>query len=346
MNDLDRISLAYATPSLGMHTNHTLEKKLHAASTAGFQGVELGFDDLCAYSKHHNRGFKGDQDVPTLLKSAGEIRQLCRDLNLKIICLQPFTDFEGVMDPIERRERMERAERWFMIMHELGTTMLQVGSTDNPRTIGDVDLLAHGLASLCDAATSKSPAIRIAYEPWCWGVHTNTWEAGWDMVQRVNRANFGLNLDTFQVAGREWADPTSPTGLIEGYEERELTARFEASMEHLARTVPAHKIYYVQISDGLKMDPPIVKGGHKAYIQRKPARAQWSHAYRPLPFENGYLPVLTALRGFLGTGFRGWVSMENFEERQMGEDDGIPEEYAQKGMEAWRKLVRELERQN
>jgi sugar phosphate isomerase/epimerase len=345
MNDLDRIRLAYATPSLGMNPNHTLEQKLHAAAKAGFQGVELGFDDLCAYSKRHVRAFKGEQDVPTLLKSAQETRQLCAELNLEIICLQPFTDFEGLIAPMERRDRMERAERWFKVMHELGTTMLQVGSTDNPYTYGDVDLLAFNLSALCDAAAAKEPQIRIAYEPWCWGVHTNTWEAGWDMVRRVNRPNFGLNLDTFHVAGREWADPASPTGLVEGYEERELTARFEASMELLARTVPADKIFYLQISDALKMDPPIVEGGHEAYNPRKPARAEWSRAFRPLPFENGYLPVVTALRGFLATGFRGWVSMENFEERQMGEDEGIPDEYAQRGMECWKKLVAELEKE-
>ena len=344
MKGLEGVSLAYATPSLGMHPKHTLEKKLHAAAKAGFNGVEMGFEDLCIYSKQHNRGFKGDEDVPTLLKSAKEIRDLCAQLRLEIICLQPFTDFEGVMSLMERRDRMERAERWFKIMAELGTTMLQLCSTDNPRTIGDIDALAYSLASLCDSAAAKSPPIRIAYEPWCWGVHTNTWEAGWDMVRHVNRPNFGLILDTFQVAGREWADPTSPTGLIEGYEEQELTARFEASMESLARTVPADKIFYIQISDALKMDPPIVEGGYKEFKQGKPARAHWSHAYRPLPFENGYLPVIAALRGFLGTGFRGWVSMEVFEERQMEEDEGIPEEYAQKGMTVWKRLVNELER--
>jgi sugar phosphate isomerase/epimerase len=341
--DLDDIPLAYATPSLGMHPNHTLERKLRAASKAGFRGVEIGFDDLCSHSKQNTTTFKGPDDIPTLLKSAAQVRQLCQSLNLQVLCLQPFQDFEGAVTAKERQERFARAEKYLSIMKELGTTMLQVGSTDNPNTSGDYDIIASDLASLCDLAASKSPPCKIAYEPWCWGVHINTWEEGWDVIQRVDRSNIGINLDTFQVAGKEWADPASPTGLVEGYSERELTAKFEASMALLAKTIPGDKIYYLQISDGLKMDPPI-KPGHRAFEEGKPARGQWSHAYRPLPFENGYLPVLTALRGFLNTGFRGWTSMEIFEETQQDGDKDIPEEYAVKGMESWKHLVKELQK--
>ena len=343
LDHLDTIPLAYATPSLGMHKNHTLEKKLHAAVKAGFRGVEMGFDDLCSYSKQHTPAFKGEQDVPTLMKSAREIRALCAELNLEIICLQPFQDFEGATNPNEREARIDRADKYLTIMKELGTTMLQVGSTDNKNTSGDLDLISRDLASLCDLAATKQPPCRIAYEPWCWGAHVNTWEEGWEVGQRVNRPNFGINLDTFQVAGREWADPESETGLIEGYAEREVSAKFEASLELLAKTIPGDKIFYIQISDGLRMDPPM-KEGHPAYKKGKPARGQWSHAYRPLPFENGYLPVVRTLRAFLETGFRGWTSMEVFEERQMDGEKDIPEEYAMKGMEAWKKLVEELQK--
>ena len=77
-------------------------------------------------------------------------------------------------------------------------------------------------------------------------------------------------------------------------------------------------------------------------MRRGTARGQWSHAYRSLPYENGYLPWITALKGFLRTGFRGWCSMEIFEERQMKEDKNIPTEYAEKGMEAWKKIIKDL----
>jgi len=328
LKDLDKIPLAYATPSLGMHPCHTVELKLQGASKSGFRGVEMGFDDLVSYAARHNQGFKGEEDLPTLLKSAGEIRDLCKELT----------------DERERRAHFERAEKYFAIMKALGTRMLQVGSTDNPKTSGDYDVIAEDLAELCDLAASKSPSCEIAYEPWCWGAHVNTWTQGWDIINRVNRPNIGINLDTFQVAGREWADPESETGLLRGYSARELTAKFEASMELLAKTIPGQKISYIQISDGLKMTPPM-QPGHPAYEEGKPARGQWSHAYRPLPFKNGYLPVLTALRAFLKTGFRGWVSMEVFEERQQKEDPNIPEEYAVEGMKSWEKFVKELQKE-
>lgn len=342
-DNIDKIPVAYATPSLGMHPSHTVELKLEAASKAGFKGVEMGFDDLVSHADRHNPGFKGQDDIPTLLKSAKELRELCTKLNLEIICLQPFQDFEGAIDEKERLSRIERAEKYLTIMKELGTTMLQVGSTDNPNTSDDYDYIAKDLAFLCDIAASKTPPCKIAYEPWCWGAHVNTWEQGWDVIRRVNRPNIGINLDTFQVPGREWADPASEDGLIKGYSERELTAKFEASMESLSETIPGDKIFYIQISDGLKMEPPI-QPGHPAYEEDSPARGQWSHAYRPLPFENGYLPWMTALRAFLKTGFRGWSSMEIFEERQMKEDPNIPEEYAVRGMEVWKKIVAELEK--
>ena len=340
-DNLDKIPLAYATPSLGMRPSHTLELKLEAASKAGFQGVEIGFDDLVSHADRHNPGFKGEEDLPTLLKSASEIRDLCSKLHLEIICLQPFQDFEGATETKEREARFAKARKYMAIMKDLGTTMLQVGSTDNISTAGDKELIASDLAKLCDLAAAQDPPCKIAWEPWCWGAHINTWDSGWEIIQLVKRDNIGINLDTFQVPGREWADPESDTGLIQGYSERELSAKFEASMQALTESIPGDKIYYVQISDGLKMVPPI-KEGHPAYEKGKPARGQWSHAYRPLPYENGYLHWMTALKGFLRTGFRGWCSMEIFEERQMKEDKNIPTEYAEKGMEAWKKIIKDL----
>jgi len=124
-----------------MHPSPTLELKLEAASKAGFQGVEIGFDDLVSHADRHNPGFKGEEDLPTLLKSASEIsRDLCSKLHLEIICLQPFQDFEGATETKEREARFAKAKKYLAIMNNLGTTMLQVGSTDNTSTSGDKEL--------------------------------------------------------------------------------------------------------------------------------------------------------------------------------------------------------------
>jgi 4-hydroxyphenylpyruvate dioxygenase len=55
----------------------------------------------------------------------------------------------------------------------------------------------------------------------------------------------------------------------------------------------AEKIFYFQISDATKMDPPIGPK-HPSWDGETPARGLWSHDFRPLPYETdkgAYLPV-------------------------------------------------------
>lgn len=57
--------------------------------------------------------------------------------------------------------------------------------------------------------------------------------------------------------------------------------------------ITADKIFYFQISDATRMDPPLDEK-HPAWDGETPARGLWSHDYRPLPYETdkgAYLPV-------------------------------------------------------
>jgi hypothetical protein len=63
-----------------------------------------------------------------------------------------------------------------------------------------------------------------------------TWKTAWDIVQRANRPNLGLCLDTFQTVGSEWADPTTKTGLIETLSLNALQEGFHSSAA--SETVP------------------------------------------------------------------------------------------------------------
>lgn len=170
----------------------------------------------------------------------------------------------------------------------------------------------------------KAHKMRLAYENWCWSTHAPTWKDAWEIVRDVDRDNVGLCLDTFQTAGSEWADPTEPSGRIEedpnpavpDYDEVPLDKRFADSLKELAATVPADKIYLLQISDAYKPEPrPIEK---KDVGSLRP-RARWSHAYRPLPYGGGYLPVEAVTRAVLETGFKGWLSVEVFDGGPRGE---------------------------
>ena len=132
-------------------------------------------------------------------------------------------------------------------------------------------------------------------------------------MQRVDRPTFGLCLDTLQSGGGEWGDPTTVSGRVEGLSQSELDKTWKLSCEELAKILPPEKIFFLQISDAYKMGPPLHK---KPYEDGLRPRGFWSHAYRPLPYDGGYLPVVGITKAVLGTGFKGWMSIETFDGRQ------------------------------
>lgn len=156
-------------------------------------------------------------------------------------------------------------------------------------------------------------------------------------MKAVDRPNCGLCLDTFQTAGSEWGDPTTKSGLIEGVSESELRKRFEASMDELATTVPADKIFLLQISDAYKVEPPL----EDKTIGKLRPRGRWSHDYRPMPYDGGYLPIEDVARAVLKTGFRGWFSMEIFDSGPAGKGKTYEMgPFATKAMDSMQKLLR------
>ncbi len=101
----------------------TLPEKLEAIAAAGFDGVEIFENDLLHYAG-----------------SPREIRQLCADLGIAITLFQPFRDFEGC-----KRERLQknldRAERKFDLMQELGTDLVLVCSNVQADALGEEQVL-------------------------------------------------------------------------------------------------------------------------------------------------------------------------------------------------------------
>jgi sugar phosphate isomerase/epimerase len=170
--------------------------------------------------------------------------------------------------------------------------------------------------------------------------HAPTWMDVWDIVQRVNRDNVGLCLDTFQTAGGEWADPTTSSGLIESVSKEELETRYKKSLGELAKTVPKDKIYIFQISDAYKPTKAIdTKTGEDGLRPR----GRWSHDFRPMPYDGGYLPIVPMVKAVLETGFRSWFSMEIFDGGEDGKGKEVKdlEEFAKKAMESNKRLIKE-----
>ena len=112
---LGPLSKSIATVSL----SGTLPEKLQAAAAVGFDGVEIFENDLLT--------FEG---------SPRDVRYLANSLGLMITCFQPFRDFEAMPDA-QRLRNMERAERKFDIMHELGAELLLVCSNVSSLSFDD-----------------------------------------------------------------------------------------------------------------------------------------------------------------------------------------------------------------
>jgi sugar phosphate isomerase/epimerase len=125
---LDSIPTSFASVSLGTPED-LLEDKLKAISSAGFSAIELGFPDLVSFATlYHGKKIRED-DYENLCQAGKEVKNLCEHYDLRIMMLQPFSNFEGWPEGSdERKDAFNRAKGWIMIMQAVGTNMLQVSS--------------------------------------------------------------------------------------------------------------------------------------------------------------------------------------------------------------------------
>ncbi|WP_271106121.1 3-dehydroshikimate dehydratase QuiC [Pseudomonas tohonis] len=189
----------------------TLPEKLEAIAAAGFDGVEIFENDLLYYAG-----------------SPREVRQLCADLGLAITLFQPFRDFEGCRrDRLQRN--LDRAQRKFDLMQELGTDLVLVCSNVAADSLGDEPVLVDDLRLLGEHAGARG--LRIGYEALAWGRHVNTWQQVWNLVRQADHPAVGVILDSFHTLSLKG----DPRAIAE---------------------IPGEKIFFVQMADApiLAMD--------------------------------------------------------------------------------------------
>jgi 4-hydroxyphenylpyruvate dioxygenase len=186
----------------------SLDEKLVAASAAHFEAVEIYEADLI-----HFDGTPAD------------VRSIANGLGLAIDVYQPFKDFEGAPDDLFQRA-LERAERKFDVMEQLGAPMMVVLSNTAKWAINDDARAASQLAALADRAALRG--MRIAYEPASWASHINSLEHGWKVVKAAAHSHLGLVLDSFQVLA-----PREDLAVID--------------------TIPGDRIFHVQVADAPHM---------------------------------------------------------------------------------------------
>ena len=337
-SSLTSVPTSFATCSLSPEV--PLQRRLRAISAAGFTGIEVSFPDLLSHAQSLSPSRPiSPTDYPNLLPACESIRSLCASLNLQIMMLQPFANFEGhPPDSPGRADAFARARGWISLMIALGTDLLQVGSSDSPDISPDTNLLAADLRELADMLAEHG--FRLAYENWCWATRAPGWKQVWEIVQLVGRDNVGLCLDTFQTAGGEWGDPTTESGVREDVDKSEVDKRWRASLEELSGTVPSEKVYLLQISDAYKPHPEPLSTG--LGVDGLRPRGRWSHDYRGMiGKDGGYLPVREVLQAVLKTGFRGWLSVELFDGGEEGKEEREEdvEGYATECMRLIRKML-------
>lgn len=181
-----------------------LREKLQAAAAAHFDGVEIFENDLLQYPG-----------------SPAEVRRICADLGLAIDMYQPFRDFDAPTDA-QLKRNLERAQRKFDLMQELGTPLILVCSNVQPDAIADPDRLAAQFHQLAELAGQRG--MRIAYEALAWGAQVNRWSQAWEVVKRVNHPSFGLALDSFHTLALR----DDPSGIAQ---------------------LPGDKIFFMQLAD-------------------------------------------------------------------------------------------------
>ena len=157
----------------------TLEQKLGAMKAAGFRQVMVSARDLTS----HERGVEA---AIAAVKRSG----------LRVTGFQVLRDFEGLSGHLHAY-KVDVAKAMLKMCHALGADLLLVSSSTSVHATGDTDVIANDLAKLAMLAVPLG--IRVAYEALSWGRHVNEYPQAWDIVERANRSNLGLALDSFHI---------------------------------------------------------------------------------------------------------------------------------------------------
>lgn len=191
-----------------------LRTKLEAIARAGFDGVEIFENDLLSFDG-----------------APAEVRALCARLGLKIIAFQPFRDFEAMPEP-QRTRNLQRAERKFELMEQLGADFLLVCSNVSPQAVDDMGRVVDDLRELAELAAKRN--IRIGFEALAWGRHISDYRDAWEVVRRADHPNLGVVLDSFHILSRQ----------------HDLSA---------ISKIPKEKIFFVQVADAPLLDMDILQ---------------------------------------------------------------------------------------
>ena len=234
-----------------------LEAKLRAIQGAGFTQVMLSAGDLV--------GHPGGEDAAVAAVRAS---------GLRVTGFQVLRDFEGLSGHLHAY-KVDVAKAMLRMCRALDSEVLLACSSTSAHAVGDPESLVRDLQKLALLALPLN--IRIAYEALSWGRHVNEFPHAAELVQRADRANLGLALDSFHI----FANKT----------------RLDALQE-----IDAAKVFLVQLSDFMWEE-----------IRSPDDRIETARHYRVFPGEGVHSTrVAEMVRILDAMGYRGDYSFEVF----------------------------------
>jgi len=157
----------------------TLQTKLAAMRDAGFTQVMLSARDIV-----DDPG--GEKAAIAAVRASG----------LRVTGFQVLRDFEGLSGHLHAY-KIDIAKGMLEMCHAAGSKLLLVCSSTSAHAGDDPELLARDLRKLAMLAIPFN--IRIAYEALSWGKYVNQYPQAWEIIERADRANLGLALDSFHM---------------------------------------------------------------------------------------------------------------------------------------------------
>jgi sugar phosphate isomerase/epimerase len=234
-----------------------LEAKLRAIQGSGFTQVMLSAGDLV--------GHPGGEDAAVAAVRAS---------GLRVTGFQVLRDFEGLSGHLHAY-KVDVAKAMLRMCRALDSEVLLACSSTSAHAVGDPESLVRDLQKLAMLALPLN--IRIAYEALSWGRHVNEFPHAAELVQKADRANLGLALDSFHI----FANKT----------------RLDALQE-----IDAAKVFLVQLSDFMWEE-----------IRSPDDRIETARHYRVFPGEGVHSArVAEMVRILDAMGYRGDYSFEVF----------------------------------
>lgn len=197
----------------------TLRDKLEAAAAARFDAVELCEPDFI--------GFRG---------TSREVRNIADDLGIGIDLYRPYRDTMSGGRDMGLRQALDRAERKFDLMVELGAPMLALGATTFSAAADDPARVAGELQTVAERAAGRN--LRLAIEATPDQRSGRSTHEAWALVKEAKHPHLGLLVDSHQV-------------FSTGEDPGEI------------RDIPGNRIFFVRVGDASRPGGDGVRGGFR-----------------------------------------------------------------------------------